>query len=559
MISLAEKKFFPSFTAAIRTLYQKGQGDETLEPIIRYNSYYQPVGRLEDGDSVIFYDLRGEREIELTQSLTEEDFPHFQRRKFPKLFFVTLVAYAPSLKVKVAFPNEVELRNTLVETVCRHGLRVVKITESEKAAHLGFFLNGKREATFPGEERIIIPSSTLDSHENEPEMKAEEISQEVIRRIKERSHHLIIANLANVDVIGHYENKEAVIRAVEKVDSCLGKIVTACSQAQVCLIVTADHGTVEEWLYPEGAINTGHTKNPVPFILGDFRFKEATKIKLKERGELADVAPTVLELLGLPKPEEMTGKSLILNPPRNVPSEKKERISNFYNRNSFSQAPLVLLILDGWGIRENTYGNLITEALTPNFDFLWFTFPHSLLEASGEAVGLPPGTVGNSEAGHLHLGAGRRLWLDRVRIDHSLADGSFFKNEILLEAMSRALLSNHSLHLMGIVSHYSSHGTIRHLFGLLEMARAQDLKKVYIHAFIGRRGERPESGIHYMKKVQEKTKELNCGELVTVMGRYWSLDREKNWDRIERAYRALVEGDGYAVCPEIFGSEKLEE
>ncbi len=287
--------------------------------------------------------------------------------------------------------------------------------------------------------------------------------------------------------------------------------------------------------------------------MSDFRFEKTREIKLKDRGELADVAPTILDLLGLPKPEEMTGQSLILNSLEDFPLEQKRKDSRIPNRN-FLAVPVVILILDGWGFRENIYGNLIAEASTPHFDSLWLAFPHSLLEASGEAAGLPSGTVGNSEAGHLHLGAGRRVWLDRVRIDHSLADGSFFKNEILQEAMSRTFLSGCSLHLMGIVSHYSSHGTVRHLFGLLEMARSRGLKKVYIHSFIGRRGERPESGVYYVEKVQERTRELNCGELVTVMGRYWSLDREKNWDRIERAYRALVEGEGYGVCPEIFSS-----
>lgn len=556
--SFSRNEIFPSFASAIRFLYQKGQGDENLEPMIKVSATGQPLGRLEDGDSVIFYDLRGEREIELTQSLTEENFSFFSRNKFPSLYFVTLVDYSPGLKVKVAFPSEIKLKNTLVEVVCRQGLKVVKIAESEKAAHIGFFLNGRCETIFPGEERVIIPSSSLTSHESEPEMKAGEVLQEVLKKIKERNHHLIIVNLANVDVIGHYENKEAALRAVEKVDTCLGQILTACRQNQIGLIVTADHGTVEEWLYPDGAINTGHTRNPVPFILSDFRFERPEGIKLRARGELADVAPTILELLGLSQPEEMTGRSLLIGSVDDFfTGEKIRRTSQTKERFHLSSNPLVLLILDGWGFRENLYGNLIAEASTPNFDFLWHSFPHSLLEASGEAVGLPAGTVGNSEAGHLHIGAGRRVALDRVRIDQSLADGSFFKNEVLQEAMARSRKLNTSLHLMGIVSHYSSHGTVRHLFSLLEMARHQGLKKVYIHSFIGRRGERPESGLYYVEKVQARAKEIDCGKLATVMGRYWALDREKNWDRIERAYRALVEGLGYAVCPELFepGSE----
>jgi len=160
---------------------------------------------------------------------------------------------------------------------------------------------------------------------------------------------------------------------------------------------------------------------------------------------------------------------------------------------------------------------------------------------------MPPGTVGNSEAGHLHIGSGRRVLLDRVRIDRAVADGSFFENEAFLEAMNRSKTANRPLHLMGIISHYSSHGTIRHLFALLETARRQGVGNVFIHGFLGRRGERPESGALYVEKVEAKCHELGLGRVVTVLGRYWSLDREENWDRVEKAYRALVFGNGEIV------------
>lgn len=551
------QKTFPNFATAIRDQYRQGQGDETLEPIIRYSSSGQPIGRFEDDDTVIFYNLRGEREIELTQSLTEDNFNFFPRPKFPKLQVITFVDYAPGLKVKVAFPSELNIRNTLVEVVCEQGLKVLKIAESEKATHIGFFFNGKRHDPFPGEERIIIPSNNLVSPEKNPEMKAEEITTLVIEKIKEKSHNLIIVNLANVDVVGHFESKEAVLKAIKTVDKCLGKILMACRQERVALIVTADHGTVEEWLYLDGGINTGHTKNPVPFILCDFRQPNPQALKMSRYGELSDVAPTVLALLGLSKPAEMTGQNLLVNFRTKKARKRLPVIGALFpdflmNRSSPPPAHLVLLILDGWGYNESSFGNLIKEAYTPNFDFLWQNYPHCLLEASGEAVGLPAGAVGNSEAGHLHLGAGRRLYLDRVKIDQAIADGRFFKNEILREAMERVNSNGRSLHLMGIVSHYSSHGSVRHLLALLDMARRFKLQQVYLHAFIGRRGERPESGVYYVNRIEEKIGELKCGQLVTVMGRYWALDREKNWDRIEKAYRALVEGQGYVVCPERF-------
>jgi 2,3-bisphosphoglycerate-independent phosphoglycerate mutase len=521
-----------SLADAIREAYKKGQEDETLEPIIKAELTGKPIGRLGDGDYVIFYDLRGEREIELTQSLTEPRFPHFSRSGHLGLHFVTMISYDPRLHVRVAFPPEERIRNTLTEIISRAGLRVAKISESEKAVHVGYFLNGKNEAVFPGEERFVIPSpQDVASYSQKPEMSAAQVAQEVSAKIIDLSYTVIIVNLANIDVVGHNEDKPAVLKAVETVDFALGQIVKECRRQGVTLFVTSDHGTVEEWLYPDGTINTGHTRNPVPFILADFWAGTRNTPYLKERGELADVAPTVLDLLGLEKPAEMTGQSLVLD---SSPSSKIKR-------------RVLLLILDGWGLRDEKRGNLIQDARTPHFDGLWSNFPHSLLSASGEAVGMPSHTVGNSEAGHLHLGAGRRVLLDRVKIDHAVEDRSFFRNPAFLWAMEGARREKKALHLMGIVSHYSSHGTIKHLFALLGMAKDMGLDKVYIHAFIGRRGEKPESGAIYMEKVEQMSKTLGVGEAVTVIGRYWSLDREENWDRIEKAFRALVVGEGTKV------------
>jgi len=187
---------------------------------------------------------------------------------------------------------------------------------------------------------------------------------------------------------------------------------------------------------------------------------------------------------------------------------------------------------------------MIAEAKTPNFDRFWNDYPHSCLQSSGEAVGMPAQTVGNSEAGHLHIGSGRRIFLDRVKIDNSIEDGSFFRNENLVWAMDTARLKNKSLHLLGIVSHYSSHGTIKHLFALLQMAKRLNLNSVFVHSLIGRRGEKPESGAIYVDKVQQMCQSLSVGRVVTVIGRFWALDREDNWARIEKAYKALVFGEG---------------
>ena len=515
---------------AIRAAYRLGQEDEALEPIVKASPSGQPRGRISDGDSVIFYDVRGEREVELTRSLIDRDFPHFHRDRPLQLHFVTMITYDSALGTGVAFPAEERVQNTLVEIITKAGLRLAKVAESEKAVHIGFFLNGKNTAVFPGEERRIIPSPVgVRSYAQTPEMSAAAVAREVAALVQDPAYPVVVANLANVDVVGHIEDRTAVLRAVEAADAALGTIVEECRRRAVTLMVTSDHGTVEEWLYPDGSINTGHTKNPVPFILADF--SEPRMIStLRPKGELIDVAPTMLELLDLKIPREMTGTSLVADPQARPRRPK-----------------VVLLILDGWGLREDTYGNIIREARTPHFEALWSQFPHSVLEAAGAAVGMPDKTVGNSEAGHLHLGSGRRIFLDRVRIDRAIEDGSFFRNVEFLGAMAEAKRRKKPLHLMGIISHYSSHGTLDHLYALMRLAGQEGMPEVYVHGFIGRRGEKPESGALYVEKVEEMGRKLGLGEVVTVMGRHWSLDREHNWDRVEKAYRALVEGVGTRV------------
>ena len=522
-----------SLSDAVRAAYASGEEDESLEPIVRVASDGSPFGRPRDGDSLVFYDIRGEREVEITRSLVEPGFPYFRVKPNFRLNFVTMIEYDSSLPVRVAFPPEHRLTQTLVETLSRAGKRVLKVAESEKQVHIGYFLNGKREEVFPGEERVIIPSPECSSYAEVPEMSARRVGREVRAALRNPGREVIIANLANVDVVGHSEDPAAVTNAVETVDAVLGEVAAEAEAQGVTLVVTADHGTVEDWLYPDGQVNTGHTASPVPFILADFAASAPVEPKLRVEGELADAAPTILDCLGLETPREMTGRSLLEGGRAGLPAAPR----------------ILLLILDGWGMRPERRGNMIAQSRTPHFDRLWNAYPRALLQASGEAVGMPAGTVGNSEAGHLHLGAGRRVWLDRVRIDRAVADGEFFRNEAFLWAVDQARRNGGALHLMGIVSFYSSHGSLNHLFALLDLARRQGLDRVFVHAFIGRRGERAESGAAYIDKVEEKCRSFGLGGVATIMGRHWSLDREENWSRVEKAYRAIVYGEGRRVRP----------
>ena len=517
-------------SAAIRRAYRNGEEDETLLPLVLTGQDGRPSGRIEKGDAVIFYNIRGEREIELTRSLTEKGFSEFAVVPEPGLAYATMIEYQRGLSVDVAFPPEETVEDTLSALIARAGLRQVKITEAEKAVHVGYFLNGKRQDTFPGEDRVVVPTrKDVALFDEAPEMSIRDIAAAITAAIGDPRYAFIFANFPNVDVVGHIENREAIIRAIEAVDFQTGAVIDAAVQAGMTIVVSADHGTVEKWLYPDGAVDTGHTDSPVPFVI----IAPEGRITLRPRGELADAAPTVLELLGIPASPLMTGCSLIEKNPGAGQEENKTRV--------------LYLLLDGWGYREDAYGNLLADARTPVMDRLLAKFPFAVLAAAGDAVGLPPGTVGNSEAGHLHIGAGRRIYSDRVRIDRAIADGSFFRNEAFLKVMNAAKERKSALHLMGIVSFFSSHGSLPHLFALLEMAKRQSVPEVYIHAMLGRRGEQPESGARYIEEVEKKCAMVGLGRVVSVIGRYWSMDREENWDRIEKTYRMLVHGEGREV------------
>nr|HID13643.1 phosphoglycerate mutase (2,3-diphosphoglycerate-independent) [Anaerolineae bacterium] len=519
---------------AVRAAYRAGEDDETMGPLVCVDATGQPIGRIRDGDYVIFYDIRGEREIELTQAFVANDFPHFARQPLTT-HWVTMIEYHPDLNVRVAFPPLGAVPDTLSEVVSRAGLRQVKVVESEKSAHLTYFLNGKRNEPYPGEERRIIPSLEFEGYLPPPEMRAQDVADAAIEALRDPMVDLLVVNWANVDVIGHSEDRQAIKRAVSTVDAQLGRVIEVAKDMKVTALVTADHGTVEKWYYPDGTIDTGHTDSPVPFVLVA---PHLSGVGVRDGGTLVDVAPTVLDLLGIVKPAAMTGTSLV---------------DGGAGRRSESRR-VALFILDGWGARDEAWGNLILEADTPVMDALQATYPSTRVEAAGEAVGLPntvpgrPGkTVGNSEVGHLHLGAGRVVPSDRLRIEQAIADGSFFENQALLWAMEGAKRDGTRLHLLGIISFYSSHGSVEHLKALLCMAKQVGIQPVYIHGMLGRRGEKPESGAIYVGDIEAECERLGVGQFVSLIGRFWSLDREHNWERIEKSYRWLVYGEGRLV------------
>ncbi|WP_424768558.1 2,3-bisphosphoglycerate-independent phosphoglycerate mutase [Paenibacillus sp. sgz302251] len=206
--------------------------------------------------------------------------------------------------------------------------------------------------------------------------------------------------------------------------------------------------------------------------------------------------------------------------------------------------PVALIILDGFGLRDDVTGNAVAQAKKPNYDRYWSTYPHTTLTAAGEAVGLPEGQMGNSEVGHLNIGAGRIVYQDLTRISKSIRDGEFYDNETILGAVRHVKTNNKKLHLYGLLSDGGVHSHIQHLFALLDLAKKENLEEVYIHAFLDGRDVSPDSAKGYLEQLQAKIEQVGIGRIATVQGRYYAMDRDKRWERTEKSYRAMVYGEG---------------
>ena len=290
---------------AIESSYQKEVFDEFVEPTVITNGE-KPVATIEDGDSVIFFNFRPDRAREITRAIVDKEFKEFETKKM-NTYFVCFTNYDETMpNVHIAFKKEM-IKNTLGEIVSKNGGKQLRIAETEKYAHVTFFFNGGEEKQYPGEDRILVPSPKVETYDMKPEMSAYEVTQKVVEAINSEKYNCIILNYANPDMVGHTGSLSAAIKAVEAVDECVGKVITAIESQKANLIITADHGNAEQMIdYKTGEPHTAHTTNLVPLIL----ISERENVKLRE-GKLADIAPTLLELMGLEKPKEMTGESLI--------------------------------------------------------------------------------------------------------------------------------------------------------------------------------------------------------------------------------------------------------
>ncbi len=292
---------------AIKRSYERGLTDEFVEPVVCTNEHGESVATIEDGDSCIFFNYRSDRARQITRSLAIEGFDEFAVTHRPRVSYVCFTLYDKTFALPIAFP-QLQHTNILADVFASVGISNYRVAETEKYAHVTYFFNGGTEREFPGERRLLVPSPKVATYDLLPEMSAYKVTDKLLRAIEERDTDVFIVNFANTDMVGHTGNLAKTIEAVQHVDTCLGWITKALRAARGRCLITADHGNCEQMLDPKtGQPHTAHTSNPVPFHLID----EASRgVKLRADGALEDVAPTMLALLGLDKPAEMSGRDL---------------------------------------------------------------------------------------------------------------------------------------------------------------------------------------------------------------------------------------------------------
>ena len=295
---------------AIKDSYENDISDEFIEPMLIIDENSEALATINDGDAIIFFNFRADRAREISSAFLDEEFDAFKRRKLSNIYYLCMTQYDVNLQAEVAFSPQ-KLTNTLGEVIAENALKQLRIAETEKYAHVTFFFNGGVEKSNTGEDRVLIPSPQVATYDLQPEMSAKDITERVIAELDKDYYDLIIMNYANADMLGHTGDLNAAIKGVKTVDQNLIKVVNKVLSKQGVLILTSDHGNCEMMKCPEtGKPFTAHTTGKVPFILVGEKYQEA---QLRDRGSLEDIAPTLLDILGIDKPEVMTGGSLINN------------------------------------------------------------------------------------------------------------------------------------------------------------------------------------------------------------------------------------------------------
>ena len=298
----------PSATEGIQASYDRNETDEFVKPTVVVKNG-APVATIKDGDSIIFYNFRPDRAREITHAFCDDDFKGFDRPKRLDVKYVCFTEYDPTIPNKEVAFHKVEVTNTFGEWLAANHMTQARIAETEKYAHVTFFFNGGVETPNEGEDRILVNSPKVATYDLKPEMSAYEVCDKLVEAIKSDKYDVIIINFANPDMVGHTGVEAAAIKAIEVVDECVGRAVDAIKSVDGVMFICADHGNAEQLIdYETGAPFTAHTTNPVPFILVNYD----PSYTLREGGCLADIVPTLIQIMGKEQPKEMTGKSLLV-------------------------------------------------------------------------------------------------------------------------------------------------------------------------------------------------------------------------------------------------------
>lgn len=548
----------------------KGRDDYFMKPTIVGNG-----ANIKENDSIIFTNFRGDRAEPMDRCLTSDpDFKHFPLKQLNPIvapFAVYSDKYFKASRQKGIITEPI-YTNTLSEVLAKNGLTQVSIAESEKFKHVTYFFDGKREQKFTGVESVQIASNEIGEHWRMPKMKAQEIAEEAKKWISGEEGRdkkdFVLLNFANLDILGHFDRFDAIVDGALAVDEAVGIIRETVKKAGGVLIVTADHGSGEQkvkldergmpLLDQNGNVRSlkSHTfDNKVPFIIEGI----GNNVKLKERGSLKNVAPTVLELMGIKRPGEITAESLLEN----------------YTGGQV-KGPVVMIVRDGWGLPKFVnpealkwnaveQARLRCEAAGKKFNDTELTNQnsHTELLAHGKAVGLPDYQMGDSENGHLNLGAGRDVESPLLILDEMLKTEEFAKNEIFRKALDNAK-NGHTLHIIGMLSEGGVHSHPEHLFKMLNTIAKEraGLEKIVIHLiFDGRDVETSEkAGWQSLEELFHKINELGLQDITdigVIAGRYYPMDRDALsrdkkgkpstdlWkERVKPWYDAIVHNEG---------------
>jgi 2,3-bisphosphoglycerate-independent phosphoglycerate mutase len=520
----------PSLQQTLRQCYSRGEMDYWMPPLIRIASG-KPVGRIRNGDSVFFCCRRGDRETQLTEAFADPGFNHFEVESMPDLAVVPLVQFHEKFAdLPTVFPV-LRPAGTMGEALSLSGVAQTRIAESEKAAHVTFFFNGRRVEPYSTERWVIVPSPHSSEFLSTPATSTMEVALAAEHAMAgdyggAHDRHFVLVNLAAGDIIGHLDDWDANMLCAEAVDQALGKICASAAEHGYAVAVTADHGLLERFVNDDGSHNLSHTGSRVPFALVLPPGRPPAQLHAADDATLADVAPTLLSMMGISVPDGMTGKC-------------RGALHGICSK-------VVMVVLDGWGIgADDPAANPISAANTPCMDQIACQGPYITLAAAGATVGLPDGRSGNSETGHLTLGAGRVIPQDELRIAQAIKSEGLETNEAVNYGFKSASRHSGDVHVIMMLSERSSHGNMDEGIAVLQAAVHRGITEAWIHLILDGRSSPPQGAAHMLGLLAARIPRGIDAKVVTAMGRAYALDRSGSYrEKTEVAYRALVTGDG---------------